>query len=118
MINDKMRRTYQKAVNGYEDALRYLNFLPQYKCVAKPIYIACGGKNNPLFSVPVAFAVTDGVCHQLLPRCALILFSRGKIRPKDLRLVFKSYSIGSGLLWTLLSIPIAVNKHQRNKRSR
>ena len=113
-LMNTMFEKYKKDFNTYEKVFKYLNFLPQYKYVAKPTYLAFGGKNNPLASVPAAFAATDYLCHQVLPGCAIVLFSKGKIRPQNIASIFKPNYIRTGL-WTSLSIPVAINKYNRIK---
>src|SRR5690242_6637052 len=40
-----------------------VQLLPQYKYFAIPLYKKLGGNENPLFSVPITFIVTDFMFH-------------------------------------------------------
>lgn len=97
--------------------------LPQYRYIARPIYKAAGGRDNPLFSVPVTFAATDIIMHKLLQESLVLLFIKDNWQTFKLNptLYLKNELLKNRVhrytfvFWTALSIPVAWYKHIENK---
>lgn len=88
-----------------EDLFRSAKERLQYKYIARPVYKTAGGKENPLISVPVAFAVTDLVMHRLFPHSLVRIFC-GQGIP------WKIHTYGF-VGWVALSIPLALYKYDK-----
>lgn len=91
--------------------------------MARPIYKAAGGRNNPLFSVPVTFAATDIIMHKFLKEALILLCIKNNwqafkhnptlyIKNELLKSRVHRYAF---IFWIALSIPVAWYKHIENK---
>ena len=92
----------QKYENGFGNNVKYL---PQYKYFTRPLYKLLGGDQDPLFSVPATFAITDFVIHQLLYN----IIKDSLTGELSVNTLFK-FNISQFLFWTSLSLPIAYHK--------
>ena len=120
----------QAFVNKYREDIQHsekaIRMLPPYY-VSKPFYIGFGGNKNPLFSVPMAFMVTDYLIHQMLVgQIVRRLFTPEYRISKDTTRWPNSWprvrqALRPRLLftapWFALSIPIAVRKHMQNENT-
>ena len=111
---------------GLEKIFRDLGkIFPWYWYISKPVYRATGGRDLPLVSVPMSFAVTDLVMHRALAEILALLTSRdNRIRFKSepwlylkRELIFDRRHRYGFFAWTLLSVPIAWHKHLELKYS-
>ena len=51
--------------SSLEQGFRDVKYAPQYKYIARPIYKMLGGNNNPIWTVPLTFCITDIICHRI-----------------------------------------------------
>lgn len=115
-MNDKHESSLQK----YENAWSNNKDLPHYKYAARPIYKLCGGDKYPLFSVPATFICMDAIFHKLLPYMLWSLFpaeDKDSEQKNDHIFYLTLLSISSTLVWAGLSIPVAIQKYNKNQNN-
>lgn len=98
-----------KALSFYESVFKDYP-APHCKYVIKPIYQFLGGHKNPLISVPLTFALTDMLFHQWLAALLYSLYTRQPLKE------FTKLNPYQLLFWTILGLPVAYYKHQKNRQ--
>lgn len=106
-------RGIDQALEGYVNFFKNIQHVPHYKYVIRPLYRWLGGNNNPLFSVPATFIISDYLFHQLVENFTKDI-RNGELSPATL---FK-LNIPVAVFWASASIPVAYYKYvHRNNRA-
>lgn len=87
----------------FEAFFRIAGKLPHYRQFIIPLYQFLGGNQNPSFSIPMTFLITDYVFHQLPPQLLCNFLLENDKNP------FTPY-VSLSLAWTSLCIPIVLYK--------